>query len=287
MAINALIHPSNKMDYAENVGTVKFTPADVVKHTIIPSDAAKTPKIIGWSGPARVGTTALLFLLANHPQVSRIYFQPQKTLLREGKPDFVLHEEDVVICMKEVFGQMYAEELYDPIGMLLEAGVPAEKISWISMLRDPAQAFASWQVHFHDSDPRVFVKAQQYTVNQYFRYRQAGVNIIPLAYEVLQGREGEVLNRIIERLGLSCEEPLDLAFNPEAIKSKLVPGQAADEEYYNVNIKATRDRRRYVYSTNGYKVPEELIRKVRSLCDPQYQEFLELSARELGVALRG
>jgi hypothetical protein len=279
-------HPQPlKVDYAENVGKVRFTSADVVQHTIIPSDIVSIPKIIGWSGPARVGTTALLFVLANHPDVSRIYFQPQKTLLREGGPDFVLHAGDNTICMKEVFGQMYREELYDPVDMLLKAGVPSSKINWIVMLRDPAQVFASWYTHFAESNPAVFIKAQHHSVKQYYHYKSVGINVVPLAYELLGGQEELIIDKLSQRLGLSREKPLDLRFASEAIEKKLVPGQAADEEYYNLNLKPTRDRERFIFSSNNYPIPMPLIKIVRQHCRKEYQDFLELSQRELGVRL--
>ena len=59
--------------------------SDFVRQNIVlPEKQADIPRIVGWSGPARSGTTALLYLLAGYYQVDRIYFQPQTTLSRLG-----------------------------------------------------------------------------------------------------------------------------------------------------------------------------------------------------------
>jgi hypothetical protein len=72
---------------------------------------------------ARSGTTALLFLLAGHSEVSRVFFQPQKTLMRFGGPRVILDGNDSLVF----FSLAEVNELEDPIGTLLKAGVPADK----------------------------------------------------------------------------------------------------------------------------------------------------------------
>src|SRR5437870_3253483 len=76
-----------------------FSPEYVIEHTKIPDRKEDIPNIVGWAGPARSGTTALLLLAASQTGVDRAYFQPQRTLIRKGAPDFIVSSDDKFICM--------------------------------------------------------------------------------------------------------------------------------------------------------------------------------------------
>jgi hypothetical protein len=259
-------------------GKINFTPDYVVKHTNLPKE---TPRIIGWSGPARSGTTALLFLFANCPEVDRVYFQPQKTLLRKGSPEFTINDEDKLICLKEVFGQHYPEECYDPIDMLIRAGAKPEKITWISILRDPLQTFASWN-STAPCDPEVFMRVQEHTLDLFKRYRSEGINMIPFAYELFKGQENKAVSALMGRLGLNTKPHVD--FDMEVISNKMVWGQASDRAYFDYNIGPTIGRKKFIYSRNKYVLPLEFAQELSTHCMDRYLEFYNLAADELGLA---
>jgi hypothetical protein len=263
--------------YEAHAGQFHFTPDDVVKLTKLPS-SGKIPKIVGWSGPARSGTTGMLLLLAGHPQVDRVYFQPQKTILRKGMPEFELYDEDALICMKEVFGIRENED-YDPIDMLLQAGIPAENITWITFLRDPLFSFASWR-NVNPTGPQVFADSQAFTIDHFHTYRARGVKMVPFVYDLLKGDEDNVLRALIDAIGLESDN-FSLTFNTEAIDKKLVKGQSAEEEYFNYNIKATFQKNKFVYSNNNYVLPPEVIKEIEEKCRPSYDEFYALAKAEL------
>jgi hypothetical protein len=263
--------------YEAHAGRFHFTPDDVVRLTKLPSDG-KVPHIIGWSGPARSGTTGMLLLLAGHPQVDRVYFQPQKTILRKGGPEFELYGEDRLICMKEVYGIREGED-YDPIEMLLQAGVSPEDVTWITFLRDPLFSLASWR-RVHPTDPQIFIDAQKFTIEHFYKYRNMGVKMIPFVYDLLKDNEDRAVRSLLKAIGLESEG-FDLEFDMSQIEKKLVKGQSAEKEYYDYNIKNTFQKKKFVYSNNNYGLPAEMIETLEREARPAFNEFMALAKSEL------
>lgn len=263
--------------YEAHAGQFNFTPDDTVRQTKLPP-SGKIPRIIGWSGPARSGTTGMLLLLAGHPQVDRVYFQPQKTILRKGTPQFEIHETDDLICLKEVFG-IRAGEDYDPIDMLLRAGISKEKITWITFLRDPLLSFASWR-HVYPTFPQVFADSQNYTIAHFHKYREMGINMIPFVYDLLRDNEEKVIQHLLQAIGLDSED-IDLTFNNDEIEKKLVKGQSAEKEYFDYNIKNTYQKDKFTYSNNDYELPLKLRQEIEEKCLPSFYKFIELAKTEL------
>lgn len=276
---------TNKVNYGPDKYRRHFSDQYVVDHTIIPQK--DMPLIIGWSGPARSGTTALLYLLASSPEVDRAYFQPQKTLMRLGHPDFRFFAEDRVVCMKEVFGGDGGDlsATHDPIDLLLRAGIPKEKIIWITTLREPVQAFSS----FFRCEPRmtpsiytpsIYAMAQAWSLELFHKYR-GKIKMIPFAYELAAHNEAKVLAVLFEKLGL--EFSTNLRFDRSAIKKKIVPGQLSDQKYYAMIIKDTLDRDKYVYSKNNYNLPLAHKKEIVELCSKDYEDFYKLAKIDLGL----
>jgi hypothetical protein len=268
----------NSIDpYEAHAGKFNFTSDDVIKSTKLPTNG-KPPRIIGWSGPARSGTTAMLLLLAGHPQIDRVYFQPQKTILRKGKPEFELYGDDSLICMKEVFGFQAGED-YDPIDMLLRAGISPENITWISFLRDPLLSFASWR-HVNPTSPEVFSDTQAYAIDQFHKYRHQGIKVVPFAYDLLKDNEDKVVKALLDAIGLESAN-FSLNFDTDQIDRKLVKGQAAEKEYFDYMIKKTYLTKKYTYTNNNYGVSPEQAAVIEAKCRQPYEEFLNLAKEEL------
>ncbi|HSE29403.1 MAG TPA: hypothetical protein VLA77_02340 [Candidatus Saccharimonadales bacterium] len=280
--MSELVHPKDLHDspfhvqeaaYTKNAGRLKYDAERVIKNTKVPK-GAKIPKILGWSGPARSGTTALLFLMGGHAQVDRLYFQPQKSIMRQADVKFELFETDNFVCMKEVFGQFYSAENYDPIDLLLKAGVPEANIAWISLLRDPMQCMASW----YHKDPRILKAAQDHTLDIYQKY-QGRVKMVPFVYELLRGNELKTIKALLRAVGLDDE--IDLKFNIREIGKKLVPFQAGDESFYKVHVQAIFERENFTFGQNNYSMNPETILKVKKICLPAYEDFYRHSKKVL------
>jgi hypothetical protein len=272
--------------------------SEAVQHIVIPENPNHIPMILGWAGPGRCGSTALLLLLAGHPEVNRAYYQPEKSIIRNGGPDFVLHEGDRLVVTKEVFGPRADQEYYDAAGILLKAGVPPEKMVWIMMLRDPVLSFASWYNFTGiDSSPERFAKAQQHTIDLYHRYKAMGLKVFPFVYELLALGEENVLKILLQRTGLNLYY-LSLEYDLKALgitkegdydntntDSKMVWGEALKSDHWQAVIKPTVSAGRYQYTTSDSKVkrlPSEWRDEVDRLCRNNYQFFLSLTKKWLG-----
>lgn len=271
-----LVHPKDLYDspfpvqeaaYNKNAGRLKYDAERVIKNTKVPT-GEKVPKVLGWSGPARSGTTALLFLMGGHAQVDRLYFQPQKSIMRRADVKFELFESDNLVCMKEVFGQFYDAENYDPIELLIKSGVPEANIMWISLLRNPLQCMASW----YHKNPQILKDAQDHTLSLYQKY-QGRIKMIPFAYELLQGNELRTIKALLKAVGL--DEQIDLRFNLSDIAGKLVPFQASDESFYRAHVQAVFEREVFTFGQNNYPMADKTIAEVKRLCSPAYEDFYD------------
>lgn len=263
----------------------KYDSEFVAQNLELPKNLNETPRILGWAGPARSGTTALLFLLAGHNEVGHVYFQPQKTLMRLGHPRIKLYSSDKLVCMKETFvSWQVVDELYDPIEVLLKAGVPAEKITWIFMLRDPEQTYRSWCMLAPDvqPDPAAYALWQSHTVKLWQKYKDSKVQVIPFVYELMRGHEQETLGRLLSKIGLN-DTLLNLEFNQTLIDRKFVPGQAADETYFENSVKKSLSRGKYAYSTNSYPADRDSLTQIASLCRKEYEDFKREARATLGL----
>lgn len=265
---------------------IKYDSDFVAQNIKLPENLIEIPRILGWSGPARSGTTALLYLLAGHPEVGHVYFQPQKTLMRLGGPPMVLRSSDKLVCMKETFlSWNMVDDLDDPIDVLLKAGVPPEKITWIFMLRDPKQSFASWgMLSSHvQPDPAIYALWQTHTINLWNKYKNSKVKAIPFVYELLRNQEEAAVKHLLTKVGLDYAS-LKLDFDQSLISRKFVPGQTANKDYVPV-LHELHDRNKYVYSTNSYPVDPHAMEMVVDLCQKEYDDFTKVAKEALDLHL--
>lgn len=211
------------------------------------------PYIIVYLGPARSGTTAISALFAGMKDIAASYFQPFKNGIRHGKEILTplnlppvdanqsrpatttlplgtisyLHSlpqnTPFSIFMKDTLGPLAEEELFDPVSMLLQRGIPPEKIIFIPTLRKPIKVYASLQNFVTDGmDINYFERMQSYLLSLYERYLSEGLTVIPFAYELIQeiGAENAIralIRAINNKKGLNLNENFALSFNREAL----------------------------------------------------------------------
>lgn len=260
-----------------------FSPEYVVEHTQIPEDPLLIPRILGYVGPTRCGSTGLLFLMAGHPEVDLGYFQPHKNGIRWGA-DVIIRAEDELVFMKDTIGPLEEEELFDPIEMLLQAAVPAEKITWIFALRNPLSSFASL-LHFTDR-MRIdfFARMQAHTIGLYERYRNSGVEAVPFVYDLLGEGELRVMTRLLGRVGLSSFD--SLKFDSQAISQKTVWGEAENPIYFQEAVQPTLAQGEFKYvsrTVNHGELRPEVEQRLREVCMPGFEEFRKLARAELDL----
>lgn len=253
---------------------LKCTTAEVMRNIVVPSAVSQIPRIVGWCGPARSGTTALLLLLAKHPAIQFAYFQPITTLYRLGSPTFTIHPSSGTICLKETFWSMSDKWMNDPIEILMRSGIPQEKIKWIFTLREPALAFGSWRSIEPSVSIDSFIWWYNHTVTLYAKYSRSGVVAVPFPYDLCREDELRVINRLLPLVGL--DEPLaDLTFDEQLIREKLTLGQAADEEYFKKLIRPILARGQYSYTSNTHVLTAAEALRIYRSCNEQYLYFIQ------------
>jgi hypothetical protein len=259
-----------------------YTPGYVIAHTRIPADPRQIPRIVGFAGTTRSGTTAFGLFAAGIPEVDRSYFQSHKNSLRWGG-DIILNSEDRLVVMKETFGPLYPQEtFFDPPGMLLAAGVPPEKQTWIFVLRDPVSAFASLRNFTDRVTPDFFAQSQQHVIDLYSRYRNSEVGVVPFVYDLFAEGEEKVMGRLLDRVGI--DYPGNLAFDPRAVDKKMVWGEAEDDVYYEEVIVPTLSRGAFGYASgtvSRIELEPELEQVVRDQCLCAYETYRDLARRAL------
>lgn len=120
---------------------------DLVRRVSLPR---ALPTIFLLVGPCRSGTTAqakvfrAAGILAHH--------QPLKSVLRcllQGQDETYTLPEVPRLLLRETLGPYtLAESSFDPLAILLEAGVPREKVQVILMVREPLSTLTSWMEYF-------------------------------------------------------------------------------------------------------------------------------------------
>lgn len=277
------------------------TPEEAARLIRVPENSQQIPQILGYVSPARSGSTAFGVLMAGHPKVDRSYFQPWKFALRHGGVT-TINPQDRSIVMKDTVGPIHQEEIFDPLGILLRAGIPEEKITFIFGLRNPVNATASLE-HFvpKGMDVDYFARMQEYTIELFNYYRTSmGERIIPFSFDLLEQGEEKVLKALLRKTGLELDKGLNLKFNREALGldrnwridpkakgSKMVWGEANNPIYFNEAVYPTvrRGSLCYVGGTTGTSVilSEEKRDRVVQLCQDDFNAFHQLARKELGL----
>ncbi|MCA9392078.1 hypothetical protein KC614_02645 [candidate division WWE3 bacterium] len=291
--------------------TGRFTNlGEIISRIKIPKDHRSIPNIIVIAGPARGGTTALGILLANLPEISLSFFQPIKELLRY--PDPILNVPDLdndapYVVFKETFGPIFDEELYDPIDILVQAGVPKERISVIFTLRSPFSSVASLNniVLDDDNEPALnidyYARMQKHSTLLFNKYSSDPEikSVVPLVYELF-AEYGDLITyqRLINSLNPDLTTPTTLEFNHDliygneskGIRSKIVWGEADPQKhpgYFNKIIVPTLRVNKFTYSRGTiHHVESDTIthdeeHELLDLCSKDYFAFKYISEQTL------
>jgi len=281
-------------------------PEEVARLFKIPEDPNLIPNIVVFVSPARSGSTALLAVMAGHPGVDKAYFQPWKFGLRHGGEtivDPVGPNDKGVVFMKETLGPIDDAEIFDPIKILMIAGVPIDKIRGVIFgLRNPLNAIASLD-HYVPGGQNIeyYAKMQKYIIDLYLNYKQIiGKKAVPFVFDLLEGGEFDFLKRVLDRVGLGeIFQESHLSFDsralgvdndwnliipsPEGVKVRW--GEALNPTYFQEAVYSTLRQGRFRYVGGTHKKPNislEREKEILSLCGDDYYNFLDLAKGDLG-----
>lgn len=245
-------------------------------------------------GIARSGTTILQVLASQLHSVICSEFQPLKYLLRYGedKADsfmynrFSINGNGGTIILKETLGPERSMECtLDPVGVLMQAGVPACDISAIYILRHPLKAFNSWYSLMRNSHPSKYIISQEFLIASYRRYLLLLPNCIPFCYEILEHDAKNILDRLFRKLGvLSDGEMIDLELDERLVKSKNCWNEGNRPHYWDGVIAPIVGRRRFEYVDRPIPdLPSEYAQSLSSQAVPQYLDFMKLTKEILNM----
>lgn len=180
---------------------------DVARRVFVPR---AVPDIFLLVGPCRSGTTAQAKVFRAAGMLS--HHQPLKSVLRcllQGQEETYTLPEVSQLLMRETLGPYtLTEAAFDPLAVLLKAGVPREKLHLILMVREPLSTLASWQEHFS------FKRAGEILVNNCIEAyrttrriqqeaRSGGLSVLHYVYEALRDNDPASVNeKLFSRLGM-------------------------------------------------------------------------------------
>ncbi len=180
---------------------------DIVRRVFVPQ---MTPDIFLLVGPCRSGTTAqakvfrALGILSHH--------QPLKSVLRcllQGQEETYTLPTEPRLLMRETIGPYtLTESSFDPVAVLLRAGVPREKLHVILMIREPLSTLTSWQEFFLSKrDPEILASnfIHAYRTMQLIRQeaQASGLHVLHYVYETLRDHDPALVNeQLFSRLGM-------------------------------------------------------------------------------------
>lgn len=168
-----------------DIGRASFDLSYVVNHILV-DDFSNLGNFIVLISPCRSGSSAILEAFSRI--VENSYYQPIKDLIRFGKPDLRLDE--IVrgsVFIKETFGPLrLIESTFNPIQILIEAGVPENKIRTIVLFREPLETFSSWVDFYEDVDINMFENAFMHTFNMIDYLEKGGLPYKVVLYEEMK-----------------------------------------------------------------------------------------------------
>lgn len=180
---------------------------DIVQRVALP---AVVPEIFLLVGPCRSGTTALakVFraagILAHHQPLKSVL----RCLLQGQQGSYSLPQVSQVLIRETLGPYTLTEASFDPLSLLLQAGVPPERVRVILMVREPLSTLTSWKETFgsrRDGEilQRTCIQAYQTIQQIQARALSAGSAVVHLAYEALRDADVAVVSEtLFARLGL-------------------------------------------------------------------------------------
>jgi len=247
---------------------------EVVERIRVPQDLSKMPTVVLLVSPGRSGSTALLYAAST---LMPAYFQPIKNILQFGRPPLNLESESVEVFIKEVFGFWHeAECRMDAVGLLLDAGLPHEKLRVIAMLRDPLTTYESWLENFEGVTLETFSWSYRNTLLQFNKARDLGIRTTAVIYESLASETEAKLDRVWARQGIS-EATLGgrtdwVALPPS--ERVILPPEADDPVFRDLFLKRVQARNGFrVVPRKSVSVPTREVRFVETELLPIYREL--------------
>lgn len=180
---------------------------EIIEHINLNPENA--PQIILSVSPVRSGSTALMRVFA--AAGIQTHFQELKNILRwlmiDGVHNWTPGNDIQMLMLKEALGPYTKLECaFNPMRVLLGAGLPPKNLYLVIMGRSPVKTWASWKALWGDAtNPALFAKAYQTTEQIRSEGKKRGIHTTCVCYEIFKDNKEEVMvKRLFHRLGLTC-----------------------------------------------------------------------------------
>lgn len=172
---------------------------------------ANDSRIILSISPCRSGSTVMLRAFGALGIDSHL--QPLKNLLRwrtMGKKHCWQPQDSALklIYIKETLGPFTeAEARFDPLSLLMDAGISAEKVTLLVLGRLPLETWASWQIWWPErTNIELFIDSYHQTEAIRKQAQRLGVATTTLVYEAFRDHAASmVMQRLCLRLGIDYD----------------------------------------------------------------------------------
>lgn len=166
------------------------------------------PEILLSISPCRSGTTALLRVFGASGIQS--HYQELKNILRwrmQGREiSWQIPKNIEILYLKETLGPYtQTEALFNPLEVLLKAGLPDHKLRIFIVGREPLQTWASWFSWWHAvTNVDIFIQAFQTTAQIYQQAVREGFEVGSFVYEAFREYgTSTAIRHLLESLGVT------------------------------------------------------------------------------------
>jgi len=164
-------------------------------------------KLLLCVSPCRSGSTAILHVFGAAGISS--YYQPLKTMLRwrsVGQEKYWhLPKNESLIYIKETIGPYnHIESSFNPLNMLIEAGVKPSNIKLLILGREPKQAWNSWEyIWGSKTNKNLFVDSYKTVEKIRIEADALKIKSTVLVYEALEKHRNHIFTELFSFFGLS------------------------------------------------------------------------------------
>jgi hypothetical protein len=204
-------------------------------------------------GPCRSGTTAFQRVFGEVGIES--WYQPIKTIIRGGnhEKDYSFEIPDIPkVMLKETLGPFPgAETCFNPIEILMEAGVAKENIHLLTITREPISTACSWLgIGDQRAERRVnsignLVRCYENIIRLIAYTEEHAISHTPYVYELLRDHDPEVVRRLLlDELGIAyTEDRVNWSeLPPVEMPTRFNKFIGEDENYHDIGLHTKLNR---------------------------------------------
>lgn len=271
-----LVHAFDAMDQG-------FSSIDAIVNRI-DIDKESIPEIYLIIGTSRGGTSAMARSFAGqfptyYQFIKAILESTDKTYGKQDRIDLTLVSER--IGLKETFGAWnIPASTFDPVEILLKAGIPKDKIHVLALLRDPLHTYNSWKKKYNDTNLNIFLKAYQNVIDVSDKAEDEGIDVYRLVYASLENQEAKVSKSILRWMGLPYNNRFVDWKEGFEIENLIFPAERAHPIYDQIIKGVNKQKCLSFRSGSDSNLPDSEIERIKTELVSSRLSFEEFKRKE-------